>query len=93
MSNNDPNNPGSGQISIPFPTVTSVPVTTTGGWYVFNYQGITVDQGVAVDDGAVPVEDKKSNKDGCTCIKCKELYPYADPPDPKKFVCYACKHF
>lgn len=65
-------------------------IITSGGWY--GYHPAVTDPGdLSADDGAVPVAEKKINKDGCSCKKCKELYPYADPPDPEKFICYACR--
>jgi len=43
-------------------------------------------------DLAVPVEEKKENSDGCTCRKCKEFYPYAEPnQDDGTLVCYGCR--
>ncbi len=39
-----------------------------------------------------PVAEIKSNKDGCTCKKCKEHYPYAEPNQKDgTLVCYACR--
>lgn len=41
---------------------------------------------------AVPVEEKKKNSDGCTCRKCKEFFPYAEPnQDDGTLICYGCR--
>jgi hypothetical protein len=43
-------------------------------------------------DPATPVEMKKdSSSNGCTCTKCNELYPYAETPIGKDFICYGCR--
>lgn len=36
--------------------------------------------------------EEKDTTDGCTCPKCKEHYPYAQPLDKEKFICWACKN-
>lgn len=41
------------------------------------------------EDWAVPI----NTKDGATCIKCLEFYPYAQPKDLKTFKCWGCRHF
>ena len=36
---------------------------------------------------------KKKNKDGETCKKCKEFYPFAEPnQEDGTLVCYSCRH-
>lgn len=36
--------------------------------------------------------EKKSN--GCVCLKCRELYPYAEPNQKDgTFKCYSCRHY
>jgi len=43
-------------------------------------------------DLAVPVEEKKEISDGCTCKKCKEFYPYAEPnQNDNTLICYGCR--
>lgn len=43
-------------------------------------------------DLAVPVEKKKKDSDGCTCRKCKEFFPYAEPnQDDGTLICYGCR--
>lgn len=40
------------------------------------------------------VEVKKiKNKDGCSCRKCKEFFPYAEPnQEDGTLVCWSCRH-
>jgi hypothetical protein len=76
--------------------------TNNGGWFTVVPSGVTITGGtitinsngqITFDDIdlAVPVEEKKEITDGCTCKKCGEFYPYADPPEPDKFNCYSCR--
>jgi hypothetical protein len=38
------------------------------------------------------VETKKKVSDGCTCKKCREFYPYAEPNQKDgTLVCYGCR--
>lgn len=38
-------------------------------------------------------EQKKDNRDGCSCKKCKEFYPYSEPnQEDGTLICYACRH-
>lgn len=93
MSNNNSNNSGSGQINIPFPTIPATPAVPAGGWYVFQ-TSYTPSPFIGIDmtDGAVPVEEKKINKDGCNCKKCKEFYPYAEAnQEDGTLICYSCR--
>ena len=66
-------------------------IITSGGWY--GYHPAVTDPGdLSADDGAVPVAEKKINKDGCSCKKCKEFYPYAQAnQDDGTLICYACR--
>lgn len=63
-------------------TTTTVP-TITGHWYNYIPPIEIVDS----------VKDKKENKDGCNCKKCKELFEYAEPNQSDgTFICYGCRH-
>jgi hypothetical protein len=93
MSNNQ-NNPGSGQINLPFPTITSTPAAPVGGWYVFQhtFPGTIYVDGCAGGGAVEPAEEKKINKDGCRCKKCKEFYPYAQAnQEDGTLICYVCR--
>lgn len=36
---------------------------------------------------------KVTKHDGCTCKKCKEFFPYAEPnQEDGSLICYACRH-
>ena len=52
-------------------------VPSTGGWFTYSPGGfqIATDPGdlSVVDDAPVLVEEKKINKDGCRCKRCKEF--------------------
>lgn len=40
----------------------------------------------------LPTEEKKKVSDGCTCKKCHEFYPYAEPnQNDGTLVCYGCR--
>lgn len=100
MSNNGPINPSNGQISFPFtaaPPMVPVSNPAAGGWYVFQTatfsgQTITIDtNGMSIAPEA-PVAEKKINKDGCRCKKCKEFYPYAQAnQEDGTLICYVCR--
>jgi hypothetical protein len=37
--------------------------------------------------------EKKKDRDGCDCKKCKEFYPYSEPnQEDGTLICYACRH-
>lgn len=39
-----------------------------------------------------PTTEKKKDKDGCDCKKCREFYPYAEPnQEDGTLVCYKCR--
>lgn len=43
-------------------------------------------------DFDISVDEKKSN--GCVCLKCNELYPYAEPNQADgTFKCYSCRTY
>ena len=71
------------------------PFVPNGTWtYTIPYTVTTVTIPVPVQvqlDLDLITEEKKKNSDGCTCKKCGEFYPYADPPEPDKFNCYGCR--
>lgn len=47
------------------------------------------DIGLPPEPALIP---KKSN--GCTCIKCQEIYPYAEPNQwDGTFKCYSCRKY
>jgi len=74
-----------------FPTI-----TMPGGWYTYLPGGfqIATDPGdlSVIDDAPVIVEEKKINKDGCRCKKCKEYYEFAQPnQDDGTLICYVCR--
>jgi len=48
---------------------------------------------VPPDDYPVIVTQKR-NKDGCTCKKCGEIYPHAEPNQKDgSFKCWSCRNF
>lgn len=80
MSTN--NNSGGSNSSgfVPGNFITYTFTTGAGGWVAW--------------PPAVPAADseKKNNKDGCDCKKCKEFYPYAEPnQDDGTLICYQCR--
>ncbi len=41
-----------------------------------------------------PVIVKRRTKNGCTCKKCGEIYPYAEPNQKDgSFKCWSCRNF
>jgi len=66
----------------------------SGGNYITWVPGQTFTFNIPVTTQpiAIPLE-KKSNKEGCNCKKCKEFYPYAEPnQEDGTLICYACRH-
>lgn len=72
-------------------------VTVSNGWIsvpfpppMYTY---TIGAGGGASTTEVPTKPvPKSYKDGCTCKKCKEVYPYAEPNQPDEtLICYACR--
>lgn len=46
------------------------------------------------DDYAVIKQPSKSYENGCSCVKCGELYPQAEPNQPDgTLICYSCRRF
>lgn len=66
----------SAPVQLPLPVITSDPVPGTF---------------VEIDFGDMCEKKKESPAVGCTCIKCGEFYPYAEPIEPEKFRCYGCR--
>ncbi len=55
-----------------------------------------VDDTEFVDDYPVIVKKSKAKPkgNGCTCPKCGEIYPYAEPNMPDgSFKCWSCRNF
>lgn len=47
---------------------------------------------IGIDYAAKPVVPKEKNKDGCTCKKCQEFFPYAESNQSDgSLICYGCK--
>ncbi len=41
----------------------------------------------------IPETKKSAKSDGCTCKKCKEFYPYAEPnQEDGTLICYGCRN-
>lgn len=80
MSNNNANNCSG--TSWPSNTIVWTGTISGGSW------------SVPIPTGFDPAPvDKKENKDGCNCKKCKEFYPYAEPnQDDGTLICYSCRH-
>ena len=57
-----------------------------------NNQGFFTYNPVETEETASPTP--RVFKDGCVCVRCKELYPYAEPsePDGVTLICWACKN-
>ena len=77
------------------------PVTTTGatGTGYINPYIVTSIPNYAGGIAPPPVVSaqcepkKKKDSDGCTCKKCEEFYPYAEPnQEDGTLICYACRH-
>jgi hypothetical protein len=75
-----------------------------GGWYTISGGTCSTNSTIIIDpngkiqisfddiDLAVPVEEKEDNSDGCTCKKCQEFFPYAEPnQEDGTLVCYGCR--
>lgn len=89
----DPNNSGNDpqqQINWSGNIITSAP---QGQWITISLPSwiTTLPSGNLPDLSEEIVEVKTKKSDGCTCKKCGEFYPYADPPEPNKFNCYGCR--
>lgn len=75
--------------TMPGGTWITIPIT----WVqVPNVSAPQIDLDLGLDlDLAVPVEKKKVSS-GCTCKKCREFYPYAEPnQEDGSMVCYGCR--
>ena len=74
--------------------VSSVPVASNNVFpsYPVTWVNIPIGTWDIADTYSAPIVEAKSNKDGCTCKKCKELYPYAEPnQDDGTLICYKCR--
>lgn len=88
----------------------AVTITGSGGTVTINGQGITIGNAIVSSNTGTPFitwvnsqpqleldlgePEKKENFDGCSCKKCKELFPYAElPEDGSDFICWGCQHF
>jgi hypothetical protein len=70
---------------------------TTGGYTITIPQWVGpitwVPQGIPEAEEAVPETKKSAKSDGCSCKKCKEYYPYAEPnQEDGTLICYGCRH-
>jgi hypothetical protein len=73
---------------------TSVPVASNIPFATYPITWVSLPTGTwnIADDYTAPIIEAKSNKDGCTCKKCKELYPFAEPnQDDGTLICYKCR--
>lgn len=80
MSTNTPPPPngGNNNSGIGYGNFITYTFSTGGGWGLY--------------PTAVPAAEKKKDKDGCDCKKCKEFYPYAEPnQDDGTLICYQCR--
>lgn len=69
----------------PAPTQQSFTITVGGG-------GAGASVGGDLSGSTTPIAEIKKNKDGCSCKKCKEHYPYAEPNQKDgTLICYACR--
>ena len=67
--------------------------TWTGNYVIYTPSQIFTYEWVDALDGAVPVEEKKPNKDGCSCIKCEEFYPFGEPNQSDgTLICWSCRN-
>lgn len=77
----------SGNIYIDPNSIWSIQVNTGGTWQTIAVPATPVEQ-ITLD---LPETKKKS--EGCSCKKCKEFYPYAEPNQlDGTLICYACRH-
>lgn len=86
MSTNNSGNSGSNNnpwAGISSGTIWITTGASSGGWFTI---------GATEAEPAEKATDKKQNKDGCNCKKCKEFYPYAEPnQDDGTLICYSCR--
>lgn len=78
---------------MPFPIfINGNPTTSTNTvWITVGPQTIQCDPPTTQE--TPPVEEIKEKSDGCTCKKCREYFPYAEPnQDDGTLICYACRH-
>ena len=75
----------------PVKIVTAVPATVTTTPFSVQWYSIPVGTW-SVGGCETNAPEKISNKDGCTCKKCKEFYQYAEPnQDDGTLICYGCR--
>lgn len=90
---------------VPPPSTTITGGSANGGWITVTGSGGNIGFGAVSynpfyfdsdsSETIVPAPPKPQDfKDGCTCIKCKELYPFAIPSekDGITLICWACKN-
>jgi hypothetical protein len=99
MSTNNSNNSGSGNVS-----GGSVYIgagggggggggTAAGTWQTFTISVPWVGGIFGIPPAEPTKEEKKKDRDGCDCKKCKEFYPYSEPnQEDGTLICYACRH-
>lgn len=64
--------------------------------YYYDEEFLSADDSAFIGDGFQFdfVAPTPKSKDGCTCTKCRELFPYAEPNRKDgTFVCYSCRNY
>lgn len=95
-SNNSGNNSGGHQLTWNPGTSNWIPINPGMGQWIT----VTVPQQQTLPgmhqqyctEEVPAAEEKKKDSDGCTCKKCKEYFPYAEPnQEDGSLVCYGCR--
>jgi hypothetical protein len=88
MSNPSSGNSNGGQ------TVFIPAIPSGGGWFTITIGGGGGGGGGRASGNYDLVHsEKKKDKDGCDCKKCREFYPYAEPnQEDGTLICFACRH-
>lgn len=93
------NSNNSGPVVIAQPAQSGQAITYNGTTWTFVTTTAptltTVPVQIAIDFGdTVPAaSEKKINKEGYFCMKCKDHYPFSEPNQKDgTLICYACRH-
>lgn len=63
-------------------------------WILGPSFSIEPDENEIEDDFAVIKQPPKRYENGCSCVKCGELYPQSEPNQPDgTLICYSCRRF
>ena len=98
MSNNNSNNCAGGGGNVSSGTISigaggGGGTSTSGGYITWTVPNTWIGPiTINPPEEAAPATKKSAKSDGCTCKKCKEYYPYAEPnQEDGTLVCYGCR--